>query len=33
MDRYEPLKIEQKWQSRWEKEKPYKATEKSEGDD
>ena len=30
MDRYEPLKIEQKWQSRWEKEKPYKATEKSD---
>ena len=30
MDRYEPLKIEQKWQSHWEKEKPYKATEKSD---
>ncbi len=30
MDRYEPLKIEQKWQSRWEKEKPYKATEKTD---
>ena len=28
MDRYEPLKIEQKWQKIWEKEKPYKATEK-----
>ena len=30
MDRYEPLKIEQKWQSRWEKEKPFKATEQSD---
>ena len=28
MDRYEPLKIEEKWQKRWEKEKPFKATEK-----
>ncbi|MBR3228670.1 leucine--tRNA ligase [Candidatus Saccharibacteria bacterium] len=28
MDRYEPLKIEQKWQKIWEQEKPYKATEK-----
>ena len=27
MDRYEPLKIEEKWQKKWEKEKPYKATE------
>ena len=25
MDRYEPLKIEAKWQKIWEKEKPYKA--------
>ncbi len=25
MDRYEPLKIEQKWQKIWEKEKPFKA--------
>ena len=25
MDRYEPLKIEEKWQKIWEKEKPYKA--------
>lgn len=25
MERYEPLKIEQKWQKIWEKEKPYKA--------
>ena len=28
MERYEPLKIEEKWQKRWESEKPYKATEK-----
>ena len=28
MERYEPLKIEEKWQKIWEKEKPYKATEK-----
>ena len=28
MDRYEPLKIEQKWQAIWEKEKPFKAKEK-----
>lgn len=28
MDRYEPLKIEQKWQKKWEKEKPYTASEK-----
>ena len=28
MDRYEPLKIEEKWQKRWESEKPYTATEK-----
>lgn len=27
MDRYEPLKIEAKWQQIWEKEKPFKATE------
>ena len=25
MDRYEPLKIEEKWQKIWEEEKPYKA--------
>ena len=25
MDRYEPLKIEQKWQEKWEKEKPFRA--------
>ena len=30
MDRYEPLKIEEKWQARWEKEKPYKATDNSD---
>ena len=28
MDRYDPLKIEAKWQKIWEKEKPYKAAEK-----
>jgi leucyl-tRNA synthetase len=28
MERYDPLKIEAKWQKIWEKEKPYKATEK-----
>ena len=28
MDRYEPLKIEEKWQKKWEKEKPFRATEK-----
>ncbi len=28
MDRYEPLKIEEKWQKIWEKEKPFKAFEK-----
>ena len=28
MERYEPLKIEQKWQKIWAKEKPFKATEK-----
>lgn len=28
MDRYEPLKIEEKWQKIWEKEKPFKASEK-----
>ncbi len=27
MDRYEPLKIEQKWQKIWEKEKPFKVAE------
>ncbi|MBR3204664.1 leucine--tRNA ligase [Candidatus Saccharibacteria bacterium] len=30
MNRYEPLKIEQKWQEKWEKEKPFKATEDSD---
>ncbi len=29
MDRYEPLKIEQKWQQKWEKTSPFKATESS----
>ncbi len=28
MERYEPLKIEEKWQKIWEKEKPFKAIEK-----
>lgn len=28
MDRYEPLKIEAKWQKIWEEEKPFKAVEK-----
>ena len=28
MERYEPLKIEAKWQKNWEETKPYKATEK-----
>lgn len=28
MERYEPLKIEEKWQKRWEEEKPFRATEK-----
>ena len=27
MDRYEPLKIEAKWQAKWEEESPFKATE------
>ena len=27
MNRYEPLKIEEKWQKRWEKEKPFAVTE------
>lgn len=27
MDRYEPLKIEQKWQEKWAKEEPFKAEE------
>ncbi len=27
MSRYEPLKIEEKWQKKWEKEKPFRATE------
>ena len=25
MDRYDPLKIEQKWQAKWEKEEPFRA--------
>ena len=25
MDRYEPLKIEEKWQKIWEEEKPFRA--------
>ena len=29
MNRYDPLKIEQKWQDKWEKDKPYEATEDS----
>ncbi len=29
MDRYEPLKIEAKWQEKWEEEQPFKATEDS----
>ena len=28
MERYEPLKIEQKWQKKWEETEPYKVTEK-----
>ena len=28
MDRYEPLRIEEKWQKRWEEEKPFHASEK-----
>ena len=28
MERYDPIKIEDKWQKRWEEEKPFKATEK-----
>ena len=28
MERYEPLKIEQKWQNKWEKEQPFQANEK-----
>lgn len=28
MSRYEPLKIEQKWQTKWEKEKAFEVTEK-----
>ena len=30
MERYDPIKIEEKWQARWESEKPFKATEKSD---
>jgi leucyl-tRNA synthetase len=29
MSRYEPLKIEKKWQDRWETEQPFKVTEKA----
>ncbi|MBQ6510764.1 leucine--tRNA ligase [Candidatus Saccharibacteria bacterium] len=32
MERYDPLKIEEKWQKIWEKEKPFKALEGKEGD-
>ncbi|MBR6964838.1 leucine--tRNA ligase [Candidatus Saccharibacteria bacterium] len=28
MERYDPIKIEEKWQKRWEEEKPYTAVEK-----
>ena len=28
MDRYEPLKIEEKWQKKWEKEEPFRAVER-----
>ena len=27
MDRYEPLKIEEKWQKRWEEAQAFRATE------
>lgn len=30
MERYDPLKIEAKWQAKWEEEKPFKAEEKSD---
>ena len=30
MERYEPLKIEQKWQKIWEEAKPFKATEEDD---
>lgn len=30
MERYQPLKIEEKWQKIWEKEEPYKATEEKD---
>ena len=29
MERYDPLKIEQKWQTRWEESKPFRADNKS----
>ena len=29
MNRYDPLKIEAKWQARWEKEKPFAADDSS----
>ncbi len=32
MERYDPLKIEEKWQKIWEKEKPFKATDGKLGD-
>lgn len=28
MDRYEPLRIEEKWQKKWEEEKPFRAEER-----
>ena len=28
MERYEPLKIEEKWQKKWDEEKAFKAEEK-----
>ena len=28
MERYDPIKIEEKWQKRWEEEKPFTAVEK-----
>ncbi|MBR3180944.1 leucine--tRNA ligase [Candidatus Saccharibacteria bacterium] len=33
MNRYEPLKIEQKWQAKWEKEKTFKAVEGAKNPD
>ena len=31
MSRYEPLKIEQKWQDKWEKERPFEARDGVDG--